>query len=74
MSPGKLDFHPKVAGGTLAGAVALIVLYGLGFALDNIPYEVAGAVTLICATIGGYFAPWFSANQPGVPHPKRRRR
>jgi hypothetical protein len=51
-----LDIHPKVAGGTLSGAVALIVLWALSYWIV-VPPEVAAAFTLALASIGGWLAP-----------------
>lgn len=61
---GKLNLHPKVAGGTLSGALALIVLWGLSYALV-VPPEVAAAFTLVLSFVGGWLAPTF-ANSPAA--------
>jgi len=60
-----LTLHPKVAGGAIGGAVSLIVLYGLSYALV-IPSEVAAAVGVISVSVCGYFAPWVEEHQPGA--------
>lgn len=60
-----LTIHPKVAGGAIGGSIALIVLYGLSYALV-VPPEVAAAVGVISTSICAYLSPWFAENQPGV--------
>jgi len=53
---GALNIHPKVAGGTLSGALALIVLWALSYWVVA-PPEVAAAFTLLLGGIGGWLAP-----------------
>lgn len=61
-----MNVHPKVVAGGVGGALAIVVLYGLGFAIA-IPAEVAAAVTLIVAQFCGWLAPWFASVRPGEP-------
>lgn len=53
---GALNIHPKVAGFTISGAVAFIVLRVLGhyYAIDS---ELSEAVTFLFGALGGYLAP-----------------
>ncbi len=53
---GKLNLHPKVAAGGLAGALSLIILWGVSFGV-TVPPEVAAAFTSVLAFIGGWLAP-----------------
>ena len=59
-----MNLHPKVAAGGIGGAVALIVLWGLSYAV-TIPPEVAGAFTLVISTLCAWLAPWFQTIKPG---------
>lgn len=54
---GALEIHPKVAGGSLAGALALIIVWGLSLAHVAVPTEVGMAFTLVLAFAGGWAAP-----------------
>lgn len=60
---GPLILHPKVAGAGLTACLALIILWGVSYALV-VPAEVAAAFTAVLGFVGGYFAPWFEEHQP----------
>ncbi len=62
---GKLNLHPKVAGSGLTGALALIILWGVSYAI-TVPVEVGAAFTVVLSFVGGYFAPIIAKEQPGV--------
>lgn len=51
-----LTIHPKVAGSSLSGALAIVILWAISFAVD-VPPEVAAAFTAILSFIGGWLAP-----------------
>jgi len=53
---GSLNIHPKVAGGTLSGALALIILWALSYWVI-VPPEVAAAFTLLLGSVGAWLAP-----------------
>lgn len=66
---GSLSLHPKVAGGTVSGALTLIILWVLSLWHVTVPPEIAAAGTLILATLGAYFAPLADKEQPGKATP-----
>lgn len=50
--------HPKVAGGTLAGAIVVILVYIVHvFAHIDVPAEVAAAITTVVGFVIMYFVP-----------------
>jgi hypothetical protein len=58
-----VNLHPKVAAGGLGGALALILVWALGYAV-TIPPEVAAAFTLLLSSLCAWLAPWFAAMHP----------
>ncbi len=62
---GKLTLHPKVASAGLAGAVALIILWGISYVLV-VPPEVAAAFTVVLSFAGGYLAPIVQREKPAA--------
>lgn len=54
---GALEIHPKVAGGTLAGSLTLIVVWILGLFGVAVPLEIGMAFTLLFTFAGGWLAP-----------------
>lgn len=59
-----LELHPKVAGGGISGALALIILWVLALWHITVPPEVAAAGTLILGSVGAYFSPLAKKEQP----------
>jgi hypothetical protein len=54
---GALNLHPKVAGGTLAGSLTLIVVWVLSLVHVIVPLEIGMAFTLLFTFVGGWLAP-----------------
>lgn len=61
-----MNVHPKVAAGSLAGALTIILVWGLSFAKVQIPPEVASAITVLISSFTGYLTPAGSDQPP--PH------
>lgn len=51
-----LTLHPKVAGSSLGGALALIVLWALSLVVA-VPPEPAAGLTVFLTFVGGWLAP-----------------
>jgi uncharacterized membrane protein len=64
-----LTIHPKVAGSTIAGAIALIVAYVLSLFGIQLPAEVAAALVLVLCAIGGWAASATAATPVTAPIP-----
>jgi hypothetical protein len=64
---GTLDVHPKVAGGTLAGAAALLIVWILSLCHVAVPDVAASALAVILGTLGGWLAP--AGYPPAQPEP-----
>lgn len=58
-----LELHPKVAGGSLSGAVGLIVLWVLSLWHVSVTPEESGALVLVLGSVGAYFAPLLKKEQ-----------
>jgi hypothetical protein len=54
---GPLNIHPKVAGGSLSGALALIIIWVFSLVHIQVPVEVAAAMVLVFTFAGGWLAP-----------------
>lgn len=52
-----LQLHPKVAGGTLSGAVTICVLALLQHWNITVGDVTAGAITVIVTAVGGWLSP-----------------
>lgn len=52
-----LDINPKVSGATLAGALAIILVWILGGVGVDVPVEGGAAITTLLAGAGGYLTP-----------------
>lgn len=52
-----MNVHPKVMTSSLAGAVTVLLVWGLSFAKIQIPPEVASAITALISLIVGYMVP-----------------
>lgn len=53
---GKLNLHPKVAGGSLSACLALIVLWAVSYWIV-VPPEVAAAFTAALGFAGAWLSP-----------------
>jgi hypothetical protein len=53
---GALAIHPKVAGGSLSGSVALIALWAASYWVI-VPPEVAAAFAVVLGFVGGWLSP-----------------
>ena len=58
-----MTIHPKAAGAGMSGALAVILLWAIGYAVD-VPLEVGAAFTAVLAYAGAWLAPWFAATRP----------
>lgn len=58
-----MNLHPKVAAGGIGGALALILIWALGYVI-TIPPEVAAAFTLLISSLCAWLAPWFAELRP----------
>lgn len=54
---GALNIHPKVVGSTLAGAIAVLIIWILGLEHITVPETAAGALVVLIGGIGGYLSP-----------------
>ena len=65
---GALDIHPKVAGGTLAGALAILIVWILGLEGVAVPDVAAAALVTALSGLGGWLAPagYDAANPPAA--------
>jgi len=54
---GALDIHPKVAGGTIAGAIAVLIVWILNLAGIPVPDVADAALVVILTALGGWLAP-----------------
>lgn len=54
---GALNIHPKVAGGTLSGALALLIIWVLMLCHVAVPDVAAGALVVALSGLGGWLAP-----------------
>lgn len=54
---GALDINPKVSGATLAGALAIVLVWILGAFDVDVPVEGGAAITTLLAATGGYLTP-----------------
>lgn len=54
---GLLDIHPKVAGGTLAGAFAVLIVWILSLVGIPVPAAADAALVVVLSGIGGWLAP-----------------
>lgn len=61
----KNQIASKVGAGAAAGALAVLVVWGLGFLVD-VPNEVAVAI----ATLLTFFAGWLAKAEPGLKIPE----
>ena len=61
----KNQIASKVGAGAAAGALAVIVVWGLGFVVD-VPNEVAVAI----ATLFTFLAGWLAKAEPGLQLPE----
>jgi hypothetical protein len=52
-----LTIHPKVAGGTLSGALGLIIVWLFSLGHIDVPPEVSGAMVLVLMFAGGWLTP-----------------
>ena len=63
-----MNLHPKAAGAGMAGALSVIVMWGLSFAVV-VPPEVGAALASVRAFTGAWLAPWFQSIRPGPEQP-----
>lgn len=54
---GALDIHPKVAGGTIAAAGAVLIVWILSLAGISVPVVADGALVTVLSGLGGWLAP-----------------
>jgi hypothetical protein len=54
---GLLDIHPKVAGGTLACALAVLIVWILSLVGIPVPLVADGALVTALSALGGWLAP-----------------
>jgi len=65
-----LDVHPKVVGGGLGSAAAVLVVWLLGLAHVTVDPVVAGALVAVLASIGGWLAPVLNAERAKLMPPR----
>ncbi len=58
-----LQLHPKVAATGASGAVALVILWAVSYAIV-VPPEVAAAFTALVGFLGSWLAPWIPQAPP----------
>ena len=69
---GKLDLHPKVVGSTLAGALTILIVYGLSLGHITVPTVASAALTVVISGIGGWLAPvGYPAQPTTTPEPTK---
>jgi len=68
---GNLDIHPKVAGSTLAGSVAILIIWILSLVGIPVPDVADGALVIVLTSLGGWLAPagYPPASPPAPPDP-----
>jgi hypothetical protein len=54
---GRLDIHPKVAGATLAGALAVLIVWILSLVGIPVPDVADAALVTVLSGLGGWLAP-----------------
>ena len=54
---GPLDLHPKTTGASLAGAVGVLIVWGLGLAHVAVDPVVAASIPTALAGFGAWLAP-----------------
>jgi hypothetical protein len=54
---GALDIHPKVAGGTLSGSLAVLIVWILSLRGIAVPDVAIGALVVFFTAVGGWLAP-----------------
>jgi hypothetical protein len=54
---GKLNLHPKVAGASLSGSLAILVVYVLSLVGIDVPTVASAALAVVLAGFGGWLAP-----------------
>lgn len=54
---GKLNLHPKVVGGTLAGSTVILIVWILSVCGITVPTVASAALTVVIGNIGAYLAP-----------------
>lgn len=58
---GTLNIHPKVVGSTLAGALAVLVIWILSLWNVTVPETAAGALVVVLGGVGGWLSPVLSS-------------
>ena len=66
---GALDVHPKVVGGTVASAIAMLVVWLVGVVFGiSVPVGVQWALVVVFTAFGGWLTPGtHSADPPPTP-------
>lgn len=64
---GALDIHPKVAGGALSGALAILIVWILSLIGVQVPDVAAAALATALAGFGGWLAPAGYSPPPVTP-------
>lgn len=48
----------STAGGVLAGAITVLIVYGVSFAGVDVPEHVSGAITVVVSAVGALAGGW----------------